>query len=247
MLIDRPAARLAQRADGFEVTAGAPGSFRRGHDPHAFEPAGERRPTTPSSPPCPTTSSRAARRRARCRDRPEYLERLRGIEYHTALCLLLELDRRFSPTTGPTSPTPSCRSSAWSSTPTSSSPSATTAGASSTSPTTSRPATRCWSSTPTQLLERYTPGLRKVNPGFDRSWIKQRWLHREPAAQPIVTVGYPERIPPLQTGVPHLVLANTTQIYPEDRGTNYAVRLGGEAAEALLSRRLNNVWSETGS
>ena len=57
----------------------------------------------------------------------------------------------------------------------------------------------------------------------------------------------PERIPPLQTGVPHLILANTTQIYPEDRGTNYAVRLGGEAAEALLSRRLNNVWSETGS
>jgi len=60
-------------------------------------------------------------------------------------------------------------------------------------------------------------------------------------------VGYPERIPPLQTGVPHLVLANTTQIYPEDRGTNYAVRLGGDAAEALLSRDLNSVWSETGS
>ena len=62
-----------------------------------------------------------------------------------------------------------------------------------------------------------------------------------------ITVGYPDRIPPLHTGVPHLILANTTQIYPEDRGTNYAVRLGGEAADALLSRRLNNVWSETGS
>jgi hypothetical protein len=72
-------------------------------------------------------------------------------------------------------------------------------------------------------------------------------VHREPAAQPIVTVGYPERIPPLRTGVEHLVLANTTQIYPEDRGTNYAVRLGGDAAGVLLSRRLNNVWAETGS
>ena len=77
--------------------------------------------------------------------------------------------------------------------------------------------------------------------------MRERWLHREPAAQPIVTVGYREGIPPLQTGVPQLVLANTTQIYPEDRGTNYAVRLGGDAAEALLSRRLNNVWSESGS
>ena len=31
-----------------------------------------------------------------------------------------------------------------------------------------------------------------------------------------------------------LVLANTTQIFPEDRGTNYAVREGDEAARAML-------------
>jgi hypothetical protein len=31
------------------------------------------------------------------------------------------------------------------------------------------------------------------------------------------------------------VLANTTQIYPEDRGTNYAVRLGDDAARAVLA------------
>jgi hypothetical protein len=30
------------------------------------------------------------------------------------------------------------------------------------------------------------------------------------------------------------VLANTTQIYPEDRGTNYSVRLGGDAVRELL-------------
>jgi len=29
------------------------------------------------------------------------------------------------------------------------------------------------------------------------------------------------------------VLANTTQVYPEDRGTNYAVRLGQQAAIAV--------------
>ena len=39
------------------------------------------------------------------------------------------------------------------------------------------------------LLERYLPGLRKVNPAFDPRGSR-RWLHREPAAQPIVTVGY---------------------------------------------------------
>ena len=67
------------------------------------------------------------------------------------------------------------------------------------------------------------------------AWIRRTWLFREPAAQPIVTVGYRDRIPPLETGVPGLVLANTTQVYPEDRGTNYAVRLGREAAARLLA------------
>jgi len=84
-----------------------------------------------------------------------------------------------------------------------------------------------------ELLERYEPGLRRVNPGFSRAWVHERWLHREPDAQPIVTVGYRERMPPLATGVPGLVLANTTQVYPEDRGTNYAVGLGREAAGEL--------------
>ena len=47
-------------------------------------------------------------------------------------------------------------------------------------------------------------------------------------------MGYGDRIPPLATGVPGLWLANTTQVYPEDRGTNYAVRLGEQAAAAIL-------------
>ncbi len=50
-----------------------------------------------------------------------------------------------------------------------------------------------------------------------------------------MTVGYRQRIPSLDTGVQGLVLANTTQIYPEDRGTNYSVRLGDDAAAALLA------------
>ena len=90
---------------------------------------------------------------------------------------------------------------------------------------------------PDELLASYEPGLRRINPAFSRSWVRERWLHSEPAAQPIVTAGYGERIPPLRTGVPGLVLANTTQIYPEDRGTNYAVRLGADAAAALLAER----------
>ena len=80
------------------------------------------------------------------------------------------------------------------------------------------------------LLDRYTAGLRAVNPGFARGWVLRSWRHVEPAAQPLVTVGYAARIPPLRTPARGLFLANTTQVYPEDRGTNYAVRLGEQAA-----------------
>jgi protoporphyrinogen oxidase len=85
-----------------------------------------------------------------------------------------------------------------------------------------------------EVVERYVPGLRKINPAFSRDWIVNSWMFQEPAAQPIVTLGYKDRIPPLQTGVPGLVLANTTQVYPEDRGTNYAVRIGEAAARELM-------------
>jgi protoporphyrinogen oxidase len=62
-------------------------------------------------------------------------------------------------------------------------------------------------------------------------------VFREPSAQPVVTVGYGDRIPPIDTGAPGLYLANTTQIYPEDRGTNYSVELGEKVAAAVLARQ----------
>jgi protoporphyrinogen oxidase len=84
------------------------------------------------------------------------------------------------------------------------------------------------------LIETYIPFLQRINPRFDRSWIEQSWVFRERAAQPIIPLNYGERIPDHRTGLPGLYLANTTQIYPEDRGTNYSVRLGNDIA-ALVS------------
>ena len=43
------------------------------------------------------------------------------------------------------------------------------------------------------------------------------------------------RIPSHETPIERLWLANTTQIYPEDRGTNYSVRMGRELAGLILS------------
>jgi protoporphyrinogen oxidase len=88
-----------------------------------------------------------------------------------------------------------------------------------------------------ELIETYIPFLRRINPAFERSWIERSWVFRERSAQPIIPLNYGERIPGHRTGLPGLYLANTTQIYPEDRGTNYSVRLGDRIA-ALVAEDL---------
>jgi len=83
------------------------------------------------------------------------------------------------------------------------------------------------------LLQAYLPGIRRINPVFDLGWVEESWRFADPAAQPIVRPHYGEDIPPHRTAVPNLFLANTTQIYPEDRGTNYSVRLGRKVARLV--------------
>ena len=232
VLIDHPAARLVRDGDGFLVTGGAPGSFRAGHDPRRFEPAGgpERYDRVLSTLPNDVFLDLAGDLLP-----DAYAQRLRSIEYFAALCVLLEIDRQFS-------------SYYWTNVADRDLPFVGLIEQSNFVEPERYGGRRflyianylphghdLLDRTLDEVLERYDSGLRRVNPEFSRDWIKQAWLFREPAAQPIVTVGYRDRIPPLQTGVPGLVLANTTQVYPEDRGTNYAVRLGDQAAEEILS------------
>lgn len=86
-----------------------------------------------------------------------------------------------------------------------------------------------------EIIEEYLPHLKKLNPDFDASWVKRRWVFRERAAQPIPPLHYSRSIPDMKTPHANLWLANTTQIYPEDRGTNYAVRLGEDVSARILA------------
>ncbi len=85
------------------------------------------------------------------------------------------------------------------------------------------------------LLEDFIPHLRKINPGFDRSWIREYYHHRVDGAQPVIGVDYRQQIPDHRTPIRNLYLANTTQIYPEDRGTNYSVRMGRQVARLVIA------------
>ncbi len=87
---------------------------------------------------------------------------------------------------------------------------------------------------PDELMAVYLPHLKKFNPMFDRSWVKTMHYNSVSAAQPVIGTGYSQRIPSHRTPVRGLYLANTTQIYPEDRGTNYSVRMGRQVAKMML-------------
>ena len=86
-----------------------------------------------------------------------------------------------------------------------------------------------------EILLEYLPHLRKINPEFDSSWIETSYYHKVDAAQPIIPVNYSDLVPEHRTPFKGLYLANTTQVYPEDRGTNYSVRLGRKVARMVLT------------
>ncbi|HEX6031960.1 MAG TPA: FAD-dependent oxidoreductase, partial [Tepidiformaceae bacterium] len=81
-----------------------------------------------------------------------------------------------------------------------------------------------------QVFERYLDGIKKINPDFDPSWVREKWFFKDPGGQPVIGTNYSASIPDIRTGVTGLYLANTTQIYPEDRGQNYSLLLGEKAA-----------------
>ncbi|HXV98016.1 MAG TPA: FAD-dependent oxidoreductase, partial [Anaerolineae bacterium] len=86
-----------------------------------------------------------------------------------------------------------------------------------------------------ELLARFLPSLTRFNPAFDPSWVKESWLFRAKYAQPVPPVNHSANIPPLETPIPGLYWASMSQVYPWDRGTNYAVEIGRRVAQLILT------------
>ena len=84
-----------------------------------------------------------------------------------------------------------------------------------------------------QLLECFLPGIQRINPSFERSWIKKVWVHKTNYAQPVPLVNHSRNIPEIATPMPGLYFASMSQVYPWDRGTNFAVEIGRKAARLM--------------
>jgi protoporphyrinogen oxidase len=84
-----------------------------------------------------------------------------------------------------------------------------------------------------ELLEKFLPSLPRINPDFRPDWVQKTWLWRTPYAQPIPEVNHSKNIPAIQTPMKGLFFASMSQVYPWDRGTNFAVEIGRKAARMI--------------
>jgi protoporphyrinogen oxidase len=91
-----------------------------------------------------------------------------------------------------------------------------------------------------ELLERFLPSLERFNPEFRREWVKNSWLWKTAYAQPVPLVNHSKNIPSIETPLPGLYFASMSQVYPWDRGTNFAVEIGRRAARKMLAESLKS-------
>jgi protoporphyrinogen oxidase len=84
-----------------------------------------------------------------------------------------------------------------------------------------------------QLLEEAFGYIQRINPSIKRDEILGSYVARLRYAQPICEPGFAAKIPPVQTPIKGLQIADTCFYYPEDRGISESVRIAREMAARL--------------
>ncbi len=75
--------------------------------------------------------------------------------------------------------------------------------------------------------------LQRMFPEMQRSWITDHRVWRAEYAQPVTERGYSTYVPGRETPFANAAISTMAQIYPEDRGTNYAIREGRSIAAEI--------------
>lgn len=84
-----------------------------------------------------------------------------------------------------------------------------------------------------EFLDFSIPFLKKMFPDFERKWVTAHHLWRAQYSQPVVEKHYSLLIPQENGPVDGMYICTMAQIYPEDRGTNYAIREGCRIAQKI--------------
>lgn len=77
------------------------------------------------------------------------------------------------------------------------------------------------------------PHIKRLFPEFEESSIQRSFLWKADYAQPLIVKDYPALIPGCQSHIPNFFLSTMAQVYPQDRGTNYAVKMGRDVGRRV--------------
>lgn len=93
-----------------------------------------------------------------------------------------------------------------------------------------------WTYGDKEYLDLALQHLTRMFPDFDRAWLADYRIWRADYAQPVTERDYSTYVPGRETPFNNAWVSTMAQIYPEDRGTNYAIREGEEIATLINSR-----------
>lgn len=86
------------------------------------------------------------------------------------------------------------------------------------------------------MLDYALPHLQKMFPAMQRDWILEHHVWKARWSQPVIEKYYSRLIPAEQGPKQGFHLCSMAQIYPEDRGTNYAIREGRSIGKRLAAQ-----------
>lgn len=90
-----------------------------------------------------------------------------------------------------------------------------------------------WTYSDEEYLELALSHLKRMFPKLEKSWVLDYKIWHAEYAQPVTEKNYSQYVPGINTPFKNGFISTMAQIYPEDRGTNYAIREGKKAADLI--------------
>lgn len=82
------------------------------------------------------------------------------------------------------------------------------------------------------LIQMISP-LKRINPQFNESWIKNTYVFRADTAATICGLNYSKVVPDCETPIKNMYILNMSHIYPDERSCNNAIRTAAQACNKI--------------
>lgn len=84
-----------------------------------------------------------------------------------------------------------------------------------------------------QIKYRMLEQLTRINPSFDRSWVKNIYVFRTHTAATVCDLNFSEKVPSYTTPIGNLYLANMSHVYPDERSCNNSIKVAVQACKRI--------------